>query len=143
MKRNWNASLWIGFGVVLLGVFTYLPLFAKYQATNDIPWVNLLLFLLGGTLLGLGLKRAFVEPQRYRGKVTGVILSVLTLGFVTLFCWGVFVFAKSVPSATQAIQVGQRAPDFVLPDAEGGQVALSEVLKRNRGALLVFYRGYW
>ena len=75
MKRRHNILLWAGFVMVLMAVGTYIPIFAVYAATRDIPWVNYLLFLAGGVLLVLGLRRAFGQPQLYRGKVLGSILT--------------------------------------------------------------------
>lgn len=42
----------------------------------------------------------------------------------------------------QALAVGDEAPDFTLPDAQGRPVSLSEALKEF-AAILVFYRGGW
>lgn len=39
------------------------------------------------------------------------------------------------------IQVGQAAPDFTLPAADGSEVRLSSL--RGHNVLLDFYRGYW
>lgn len=40
------------------------------------------------------------------------------------------------------LQVGTRAPEFTLPNAQGATVSSAEMLKR--GALVVsFYRGHW
>ncbi len=44
--------------------------------------------------------------------------------------------------AAHSLKAGQQAPDFTLPDATGGQVALSALLARGPVAL-VFYRGEW
>jgi peroxiredoxin len=44
--------------------------------------------------------------------------------------------------AERALQAGQRAPEFVLPDAKGAAVTLSDL--RSRGpVVLSFYRGAW
>jgi len=143
MRRSWNFLIWAGFGFTLVAAISYVPIFARFPATRDVPWVNLLLFLLGGWVLAAGIKRAYGESERYSGKVSGAVLGVLALALVGLFCWGNFVFARRVPSASGAPQPGQTAPDFTLPDATGKPVTLSELRKTNRAVLLIFYRGYW
>jgi peroxiredoxin len=51
--------------------------------------------------------------------------------------------ARDVGSRTfSAPEVGDPAPDFVLPDARGGRVALSELVAAGP-VVLVFYRGAW
>jgi hypothetical protein len=39
------------------------------------------------------------------------------------------------------VKVGEKAPDFTLPAADGKQVRLSDFAGRN--VLIDFYRGYW
>lgn len=41
-----------------------------------------------------------------------------------------------------ALRVGDRAPDFELPDASRNAVRLSELLHRG-AAVITFYRGVW
>ena len=79
MKRSWNAWVWAGFGLTLVAAFSYMFLFIWFPITRDIPWVNFLLFVAAGWLLAVGLKRAYGQPERYRGKVSGEILSVVSL----------------------------------------------------------------
>jgi peroxiredoxin len=44
--------------------------------------------------------------------------------------------------AKRAVKAGDKAPEFVLPDADGNTVASADLLKK--GALVVtFYRGFW
>jgi len=134
---------WAGFGFTLVAAISYVPIFARFPATRDFPWANLLLFLLGGWALAVGNKRAYGQPERYGGKVSGAVLGVLSLALFGLFCWGNFIFARQIPSGAGAPQVGQMAPDFTLPDATGSPVTLSELRKTSRAVLLIFYRGYW
>jgi len=142
MKRNWNGFVWGGFAVVLLAAFSFLFLI-RFPAMRDFPWLNLLLFAAGALLLAAGLRRAFLQPARYRGKVTGVILSLLSLAIFSLFYYGTFVLTADIPSASSAPRPGATAPDFTLSDSTGRPVALSVLLKKNRAVLLIFYRGYW
>jgi hypothetical protein len=64
---------------------------------------------------------------------------VLIAGF---FVFGVLYLTK-LPASSSAPQVGQPAPLFTLANAEGKQTALADLLKGHRGAVLIFYRGYW
>ena len=143
MRRSWNPLIWSGFAVVLVAAFSYVPIFVRFASTRDFPWVNLLLFLAGGCLLAAGLKRAYSEPKAYRGKVSGAVLGVLAVAIFGFFCWGMFVFARQVPAASQALQAEQPAPDFTLNDANGKPVSLAEMRNANRAVLVIFYRGYW
>jgi len=142
MDRRRNVALWIGFGIVLVGFASYIPVFVPYPITRDIPWVNYLLLAAGAVFLGLGLKRAYGDPEHYRGKVSGAILSVLSVLMIGIFFFGL-IAAKQIPSAADAPRVGQQAPKFSLASADGKQVSLDDLLKDHRGAVLIFYRGYW
>jgi hypothetical protein len=143
MKRSWNAYVWVGFAVTLLAPLSYFLVFLRFPATRDVPWVNLLLFVVAGWFLGIGLKRAFGEPERYRGKVSGVVLGAVSLLLFGLFCYFTFSLSRDLPASSDAPRAGQQAPSFTLADANGKLVSLSELLKGHRAALLIFYRGYW
>jgi hypothetical protein len=135
--------LWAGFAIVVLSLISYLSVFYLFPITRDVPWVNYLLFLAGGALLALGLKRAYGQPERYRGKISGLILSVLSLLIAGSFVVVVLYLSKQLPASAGAPRVGQPAPTFTLTDAYAKQVSLADLLKGNRGVLLIFYRGYW
>jgi len=62
--------------------------------------------------------------------------------FFAFFAYEIFYVLRQVPLSAQAPRVGQRAPEFTLPDQNGKQVALSDLLSPN-GAVLIFYRGHW
>jgi len=152
MKRRWNLLLWAGFLLVLAGLLSYIPLFALFPVTRDFPWANLLLFIAGGVLLSAGLIRAFRQPELHRGKILGPILATLSVAGVSLFAFGIFYQARQLPSSMAASRVGQKAPDFSLPDQNGKLVTLAELLAlppvrtagaRANGVLLIFYRGHW
>lgn len=143
MKKRWNISLWAGFAIALVAGASYIPVFANYPETRDVPWVNYLLFAIAGVLLAVGLKRAYAQPDRYRGKISGPILSGLSLLLAGLFVVFVFYFSKQLPASANALKIGQPAPSFTLASADGRQVSLADLLKGRRGAVLIFYRGYW
>ena len=99
-----------------------------------------------------GLIRAFQQPEAYRGKIFGSILAALSIAGISLFAYGLFYVVRQLPSATAAPRVGQKAPDFTLPDQTGKAVTLANLLSsgpdgtantRANGVLLIFYRGYW
>lgn len=152
MERRWNLLPLGGFAVTLLAFLSYFVFFARFPATRDVPWVNLLLFAGGLVLLVLGLRRAFGHADRYRGKIVSVLLSALSVLVLALFLFYNFWFSSQLPVAKAAPRVGEKAPDFTLPDQNGQPVRLANLLASpsptGSGAagswvLLVFYRGYW
>ena len=143
MKRHWNLFIWAGFAIVLIAFMSYVPLFAVFPVTRDVPWANYLLFVIGGVLLAIGIRRAFRDSTHYRGKISGSILGALSVLLVAFFAVGVTYFSKQIPPAGTALGVGQKAPAFALPDTAGKQVSSADLLKNHRGLVLIFYRGYW
>jgi hypothetical protein len=143
LKRRWNIPIWAGFAIVVLSVISYFSVFYIFPITRDVPWVNYLLFLVGGALLAWGLKRAYGEPERHKGKISGPILSALSLLIAGFFVVGTLYLSKQLPASAEAPRAGQPAPMFTLTDAYAKQVSLADLLKGNRGVLLIFYRGYW
>src|SRR6266516_5779006 len=85
MKRRWNMSLWAGFFSVVIGLVSYVPFFSLFPITRDFPWVNLVLFAGGAAQLCSGLRRAFKDPEHYRGKILGPILAALSVAGIGFF----------------------------------------------------------
>jgi hypothetical protein len=141
MSRRRNFPIWIGFGFVLAGVFTYEYL-ARFPITRDFPWLNLLLMGVGLALLATGLFRAFGNPKHYRGKISGSIMMAISVCLVAFFCYEIFFVLRDVPASTQAPRIGEKAPDFNLPDQNDKRVALVDLLSPH-GVILIFYRGHW
>jgi hypothetical protein len=141
----------MGFFLVLAGLLSYVPIFALFPITRDFPWANLLILGAGGVSLGAGLKRAFRQPELYRGKVFGPILAGISALGVATFAYGLLYEARKLPPASEGPRVGQQAPAFTLPDQNGRPVALADLfappagstVAKAKGALLIFYRGYW
>ena len=77
--RRTNWSIWAGFLLSVVAAASYFLLFSRFPTTRDVPWVNFLLFGLAAGLLGLGLRRAFVNQLVYRGKVAGPVLAVASI----------------------------------------------------------------
>ena len=151
MKRRWNWSLWIGFLFVLAGFLSY-PFFAQFPVTRDFPWANFLLLAVGGIFLLVGLVRAFGKPQSYRGKIAGPILAGLSVVVFGFFSYLIFYELRQLPSSTAAPRVGEKAPEFTLPDQDDNQVSLADLLSarvssastaKANAVLLIFYRGFW
>ncbi|HEY4817716.1 MAG TPA: hypothetical protein VIH67_09830 [Candidatus Acidoferrum sp.] len=149
-KRRRNAPLWLGFLIALFAFLSYIPIFAKYPSTRDMPWPNFLLFALALVFLFVGLRRAFAQPNLYRGRIAGPILTTLSVAALLFFCLSIFSLGKHLPPSTQAPKVGQKAPDFALSDTNGATVTLASLLSTpitasppTKGVVLIFYRGYW
>lgn len=142
MKRRWNLAIEAGFAVTVFAFLSYYFIFVRWPLTRDFPWANLLLFAVGLGLAALGAVRAYRQPERYRGRVRGPFWAAFGVLIFGAFLFLNFWFSRQMPAAANAPAVGQPAPDFTLPDAEGKPVTMSS-LHSNKWALLIFYRGYW
>lgn len=147
-ERRQNGALWLGLVLTLLGPLSLALTFLGFPA-SAVPWISLLLPLIGAGLVLLGLWRAFRHSGIYRGKIAGsilAVLSVLVLAVSIGFFWG----ARRIPPvAAGTPAIGQRVPDFTLPDTAGKPVSLTQLFDSSSGTpapkavLLVFYRGAW
>src|ERR1043165_8259627 len=124
MARQRNFLPLIGLLVSGFALVSYPTLFALYPATRDVPWVNWLLFALGLGLVGAGILRAYRSPDRYRGRGMGPILGVPSLAVFRLFLFMTLSYARQLPASAGAPKVGEKAPDFTLPDSQGRPVRL-------------------
>jgi hypothetical protein len=148
--RRTNSALWYGLLITLLGVASEFFYFLRppESIVRALPFINLLLPATGLICLFVGLARAFFRPAVYAGMLWGSIIAVLAL--VLLVGNGVlFHITRAVPNSAGAPQVGQRLPEFTLPDSSGQQTSLSQLFAASadgsqpKAVLLVFYRGYW
>jgi len=148
-QKQSNRLLWAGLAFLLLAILSNLLSFFKLSPAL-LPWVILALPIVALLFLLIGLLRSFRQPQIYKGKIWGSIVAVLAILLVaasTLF----FVGARKLPSSGGAPQIGQRVPDFTLPDSTGQPTTLAQLFSAVASAgapppkavLLIFYRGYW
>ena len=143
-----NTALWAGFALIVVALLSQGLYFTRIPGQHVFPWINLALAGVAVFLLVIGLVRAFRQPQVYRGKISGSVLTVVSLA-VLVFTITMFVQVRNLPAPSGALQVGMKAPDFTLKDSNGQQVSLTQLLStpvgssQPKAALLVFYRGYW
>ena len=116
--RRINWPLWVGLLLTLAAFMSYFFVFVWFPVTRDFPWANFVLFLLAGVLLFMGLRRGFASdrPHPTRSKIISVLVSAFSVLVIALFLFAYFVGGRMLPASKGAPQVGQRAPDFTLPD---------------------------
>jgi hypothetical protein len=149
--KLWNWRLWAGFGLTIGALAGYVFL---VNETRAVFWPALLLFAVAAVFLFSGLKRRSREPELYRGKISGYVLTTLSVLILGLFGFVVYQVSRVFPDARNAPQIGQRAPEFSLVDTNGNNFTLAQLLstpitnsgspaRTTKGVLVVFYRGYW
>ncbi|MFL6279500.1 MAG: hypothetical protein ACJ731_05270, partial [Vicinamibacterales bacterium] len=118
--RRLNWPLWSGFFLSPIAFLSYPFVFERWPISRDFPWVNLLLFGFAALLLVAGLHRAFAPGSlRWLRITSGLIVTALSAVIFANFAMTVFVHARHLPASAHAPQVGERAPDFTLPDESG------------------------
>jgi len=151
MKAPRNSALWLGLAIALAAALCNAVLFLNPPAQRLIPWLSLVLGIVALVLIILGVKNLFTRSRTVVRRVLGVFVAVVSLllsaGSILLFF-----HARAVPPSADAPQVGQKAPDFTLPDANNQPVSLAQLFApapgdaaavAPRAVLLIFYRGYW
>jgi hypothetical protein len=130
---------------VLLSIFAFsFPIiFSQWSLGSDLRWLSVGLYAIAAVLVFIGLRRAFATGKGKFSKIFASILSLLSALLLGSFVFLAFVMATWLPDSAGAPQVGQKAPDFTLVDTSGKQVSLADTLSKQKGVLLVFYRGYW
>jgi hypothetical protein len=146
--RKHTLAPWIGLLLTVLGLLSNGLPFTGFPAA-PVPWISLLLSLIGFVIVLFGLWRVLGQSTAHKGKLSGAVaagLSLLALAGAIVFFWS----ARHIPAqSASAPQVGQRVPDFTLPDSTGHSVSLTQLFSGSAGEeppkalLLVFYRGYW
>ena len=144
-RTHW--AIWLGLLLTALGIAGNV-LSVSRLSTVAFTWLIVAAAVLGAILLVAGVVPAFRHPQQYSGKLWGTVLAALSL-LLCAVSVVFFVFTRHLPRSAGAPQMGQRVPEFTLPNSSGQPVSLSQLLAGAPGApppkgvLLVFYRGYW
>jgi hypothetical protein len=149
-KRNWAP--WIALVLAAVAAGSNLLFFVHPLGEQALPWLSLLLAALAAVYLILAFARAYSHRGVYGGKVSSIVLGVVVVALCGLTVLA-SVKSKGLPSPAQAPQVGEKAPDFTLPDTSSTAVSLSQMLAGRqedgtyaahpKAVLLVFYRGWW
>jgi cytochrome oxidase Cu insertion factor (SCO1/SenC/PrrC family) len=82
-------------------------------------------------------------PKLYRGKIFGAIFTIFSALMVGFFCYVFFYVLRQVPPSMGAPRVGEKAPEFTLPDQNEKPVALADLRSSSKAVALIFYRGFW
>lgn len=144
MKRNgFNWQIVLGFLLSLFAFASVPMVFSQWSVSTDYRWLSVGLFAIAAILVVVGVRRAFSVGRGKISKITAAILTLLSGAVFGLFVFLAFFMSTWLPKSAGAPQVGQKAPDFILTDTSGKQVSLGETLSKQKGVLLVFYRGYW
>lgn len=127
---GWLAVL--GLVLALGGIGAYAALL-RVAAVRNHPELYVLACAVGTVLAIMGLRR----PHRWPTWVALVVTALLLVGTATFN----FVLAR-VPGGSPSVRVGERPPDFTLPDASGRPVTLAD-FRGKKPVIVVFYRGHW
>jgi hypothetical protein len=155
VERRRNRAPWLAFLFTLIAIALNAWTFFTLKGTESAVWLSFAAGLCA-VIFGLaGLGRAFGRSRIFGGKVPSVIFSVLALLVCGLMAF-LWFHARALPASAGAPRVGQKAPDFTLPDTQGNQVSLAQLLAGTnsgdaqkaatppaKAVLLIFYRGYW
>jgi hypothetical protein len=129
---GWLAALSL---VVAIGTVTAYVLLLRIAVVRNHPERYVVAFALATALAVLAVVRA--PAQRGPAWLAlGISNFLLVVG-----AWFNFVAAR-VPVTATVLRLGERPPDFTLPDAAGRPVALAEY-RGKKPVVLVFYRGFW
>ena len=121
--------------VVAIGAVAAYTLLLRVSIVRNHPEGYVIAFALATALAALAVVRS--RARRWPAWLAlGLASFLLVAG-----AWFNFVAAR-VPDAATALRVGERPPDFTLPDAAGRPVWLADY-RGKKPVVLVFYRGYW
>ena len=126
------AALSVVFAIGAVAAYARL---LRVAVVRNHPEGYVLAFALATALAALAVARARV--RRWPAWLALGLSSLLLVAGA----WFNFVVAR-VPDSPTAVRVGDRPPDFTLPDATGRPVSLADY-RGTKPVVLLFYRGYW
>jgi hypothetical protein len=132
MSSTWLAALSLVLAVAAVPAYALL---LRVPVVRNHPEGYVLAFVVAAALALTAVVRA--RGRRWPAWLALGVSVVLLLGGG----WFNFVMAR-IPSAPMVLRVGERAPEFTLPDAGGRPVSLAD-FRGKKPVVLVFYRGYW
>jgi len=121
--------------VVAIGAVAAYALLLRVAIVRNHPESYVIAAALGTVLAALAVARA--RARRWPAWLALGLASLLLVGSA----WFNFVLAR-IPDTPTTLRVGERPPDFTLPDAGGRPVSLADY-RGKKPVVLVFYRGYW
>jgi len=142
-----NPALSLGLLIAVSAILCNFIFFLNPPAQSLIPWLSLLLGIIGLLFTALGVKNLIQQPRTPGARVFGSLVALISL-LLSAGIISFFFLARAVPPSTDSPQVGQKAPDFTLPDTHNAPVSLTQLFAPSatpapRAVLLIFYRGYW
>ena len=121
--------------VIAIGAIAAYALLLRVVIVRNHPEGYVVAFAVATALSVLAVVRA--RSRRWPAWIALAITGLLLVGGG----WFNFVAAR-VPDTPTAFRVGERPPDFALPDASGRPVSLADY-RGKKPVVIVFYRGYW
>ena len=121
--------------VVGIGAIAGYVLLLRVAIVRNHPEGYVVAFAVATALAVLAVVRA-----RYRRWPAWLALG-LSSALLVAGAWFNFVAAR-VPDTPTVLRVGERPPDFTLPDAAGRRVSLAD-FRGKKPVVMVFYRGHW
>jgi len=152
-RRRNRALTWAWTITIAAFLLNLPPFFLQYPGQQLLPWLAVAARSSALALCVIALRRAFGQPEVYRGKVSGSIVTViatLLFALTAIGFWG----ARKMPETTRPRSPARRPRPSPSPDTTGAQVSLASLLDaplagsprpdgKPKAVLAIFYRGYW
>ena len=136
-KRSWNWALWIGFAFVIVGFLSYI-FFISFRSRA---------IFRGRTSCCLAPVEFFFLPVWSAPSANRRFIGVRSSArsWPCSACWSPASFSylilyelRQVSASLGAPHVGQKAPEFTLPDQDGKPTALVDLISGSKAVLLIF-----